>query len=141
MEQKIKVKNITLMDEIETKEAEELYEIHHRKYSSFIAIPVLLLILFTALTISFGIKTTIDKTSLIIFCVLSGISMLAVIAGISNYINKIKPYKKLLQIAKLNDRIRHEEKIRFKERKRLELNPEENYSSKDVDKTIEQTKN
>lgn len=123
----IEVKNITLMDEVETKEAEEIYEKFRVKYSLIMVVPILLFFISTVgliLKITEPAKYAIALNTMIILTI---ISLIVFIIGIAVYKNFMKPYEKLLEIAKLNDKIRHEEKIRDRERKRLQAeNKEEN---------------
>lgn len=116
--EKIRIKNITLMDKTETREAYAIYNSKRANCCLIFIIPIII-------------------SSLLLLCVANnpeqmgdgGIGMLFVltiiltlinIGAIYLYRNVMRPYKDLLEVAKLNDRVRHEEKIRFKERKRIE---------------------
>ena len=149
----IQVKNITLMDKVETLEAEGYYYKNKLKYSFFYIIPVLLFVLFLVLTIIESQKTVSIKVSngiliekqnmdkYITFMSLMYSSIILTVLGFSIYRHKMKPYRDLLAIAKLNDKIRHEEKIRTNERKRLETEQKNVYTTKEISETIEQQKN
>lgn len=114
----IKINNITINDECELKEAQKLLSKAYCKYSFLVIIHILslvsgfLLIGYTLLTKQIDIN---------FIYIIFGISLFA-ISYITFYIykNKLKPYHELVKIAKRNDQIRIEEKIRYKERQRLE---------------------
>lgn len=132
---KIEVKNITLMDDVETKEAESLYYVAKHKYFPPYCFVSLLFFIFLLLTLA-GSGDKEDSELFLGLTILFGI--VAFLAR-SIYTSKMKPYKKLLKIAELNDRIRHEERIRENERNRII--DEKKYSTKSIDKTLENTEN
>jgi len=144
----IEVRNITLMEKVETQEAEGYYYKNKFKYCFFYIIPAMLFFLFLVLTIIeaqkvVNITTTngilIEKQNMdryITFMSLMFTSILVTLLGIAIYRHKMKPYRELLTIAKLNDRIRHEEKIRNNERKRLEVEKKRTYTKKDISDTL-----
>lgn len=149
----IQVKNITLMEKVETTEAEGYYYKNKLKYSFFYIIPALLFFLFLVLTIIESQKTVnikvsnsilIEKQNMdryITFMSLMCAFIVFTILGFAIYRHKMKPYRELLTIAKLNDKIRHEEKIRNNERKRLETEQRNIYTTKEISDTIKQQKN
>lgn len=149
----IQVKNITLMDKVETLEAEGYYYKNKSKYCFFYIIPALLFILFLVLTIIEAQKVVNIKTSngiliekqnmdkYIAFMSIMFAFVVMTVLGFVIYRHKMKPFRELLAIAKLNDRIRHEEKIRNNERKRLETELNKIYTVKDISETIKQQKN
>lgn len=149
----IEVKNITLMEKVETTEAEGYYYKNKIKNCFFYIIPLLLFILFLVLTIIESQKTINIKTSqgiliekqnmdkYITFMSLMFVFLITTFLGFIIYRQKMKPYRELLAIAKLNDRIRHEEKIRNNERKRLESEHKNIYTTKEISETIKQQKN
>lgn len=148
----IQVRNITLMEKVETLEAEGYYYKNKLKYCFFYIIPAILFLLFLILTIVesqkiVNINTTkgilIEKQNMdryITFMSLMFTFLAFTFLGFAIYRHKMKPYRDLLAIAKLNDRIRHEEKIRNNERKRLETEQKNTYTTKDISDTIKQQK-
>ena len=150
--EKIEVKNITLMEKVETEEAECYYYKNKSKYCFLYIIPALLFILFLVLTIIESQKTVnintsngilIEKQNMdryITFMSLMFSFFVITFIGFAIYRYKMKPYKELLAIAKLNDRIRHEEKIRNNERKRLKTEQKSIYTIKDISDTLKQQK-
>ena len=147
----IQVRNITLMEKVETLEAKEYYHKSKLKNCWFYIIPALLCVLFLILTIlkaqeieRIVAKSVIyeerDFVDLMIFICLMFVFFVSTIFGFIIYCCKIKPYRQLLVVAKFNDKIRHEEKIRYNERKRLEMGQKSVYTVKDVSETVmEQT--
>lgn len=143
----IKVKNITLMDEVETKEAEKLYNDNKFKYCAIYLIPLLFLIITTIFfivqlnitltprTYGSSSKQETSTNMLYILLTLMIISIILTIIGFSIYNNLMQPYKKLLRIAILNDRIRHEEKVREQERRRLQKEFNNNITTEDINNT------
>lgn len=122
----IYVKNITLMDEVETKEAITIYSSFRKKYIWFILVPLILLTIFLFANI---IKFNVH---LWIFCLLS---FIAFVLGFIVYKTLMNPFRTLLKIAKRNDMVRHEEKIRESERQRLRQERESIYKISDIDNT------
>jgi len=104
------LKNICLIDEVETTEARTILNRHLVKYYVFFMFE-------TAMFIPSILFTIFNSVNLIALPIISGI---ALIVTISIYKDEISKYKKILKIAISNDKIRHDEKIRFYERKRLE---------------------
>ena len=130
---KINAKDITLMDEVETEEAVRLKKEAKVKYIWLFIAPLIVYIAFWFPTCCFfPNRYTIGYVCLVIEI----ISLIAFLVGLIVYIKKIRPYKKLLKIAKNNDRIRYEERVRMKERRRLEQEGDREYTSRDVDKTV-----
>lgn len=156
-----KIKNITLMEEVETEEARELLSKARWRYCALWLVPLILIIInFFGLVISLS-KTTVvnshSKTAImsttnssggvvgvepnlpftIFFAVFTIISIIAFVVCLCIYINKIAIFKKLLKIAKINDRIRHEERIREKERQRIRAGLHmQKINTEDIQKTI-----
>lgn len=123
-------KYITLIDEKETKEAKN-YLNHKRASLCWIFIVPAFITIATFLS---GLHIPFNFTSMgiiIASIVLASVTFLLFVL----YICLLIPYYKLLKIAEQNDRVRHDEKLRFKERKRLELESEE-YSIKNFKNTI-----
>lgn len=144
------VKNITLMDETETKEAEELYKKCNKIFCWMFIAPLIIFIIVGIGTIcQFNDNTfvsgghgstgyTINNNpsllnGLYICCI---IFALLTIIGFFVYRKLMRPYKKLLKLAEKNDLIRHEEKIRYKERARLQKEHDKKYVTKDIENTI-----
>ena len=141
------------MEKVETVEAEGHYYKNKLKYCFFYIIPIIFFLLFLILTIVESQKVVNIKTSngiliekqnmdrYITFMSLMFIFFVAIFLGFIIYRRKMKPYRELLAIAKLNDRIRHEEKIRNNERKRLETEQKNMYTAKEISDTMKQQKN
>mgnify|MGYP004662045101 CR=1 FL=1 len=115
---KIKTKNITLMETPETDEALSILASVKYNYNYWIwGIFALRIVMIFMLTI-FAVTKIFDAVYvLVVFIAIS------LIASIILHIKRdkfFKPYRELLKIAQMNDKIRHEERIRFRERKRLE---------------------
>lgn len=126
----IETKNITLLEEVETIEAEELLHTQKIKWLWLFIVPLALAVVFLILSLSLRFPQVF---SLVIFCVLIAIAL----ANIGVYFKQLAPYIKLKRVAQLNDRIRHEEKIRFKERQRLQQEDyKEKYTKQDITNTI-----
>lgn len=130
-----KANNITLIEEVETKEAEKIFESYKKKYKYFVIVPLLCLFISCIVmgTSSQNIGDTSPNTILI---VLPAVSVILTVVGIITYIAKMRPYTKLLKLAELNDKVRHEERIRFKERKRLESEVKTEFETDDIEKTF-----
>lgn len=123
------------MEEIETKEAKKIFEERNKKYSSWYVVPSMLFFIagITSLVLYFIGKTNPPT----ILLAITGISFIFIFIGSSIYTSLMKPYYKLLKIARLNDRLRHEERIRDKERRRLaEMTESKKYTTKDIDATL-----
>jgi len=105
------IHNITLYETPETDEAEEI--LHYRlKKINIIIIPLIaiaIVLFFPAVYI----QNPIFVTFYIIYVIIT-----LLVIGYTH--NKISPYRALVSIAKKNDQIRHEERVRYYERKRLE---------------------
>lgn len=132
----LKLTHVTLMEEVETEEAQEIYDKYNQKYRPLVLIPLILLtitliILFISLACQSMILLSVAST-------FSLIAFLATIIGASAYSSRMAPYNKLLKIAKRNDEIRHEERIREKERQRLAnpANRDKAYTINDIDGTL-----
>lgn len=146
--EEIKVKNITLMDQVETKEAQRIYNYKKQKLNLLLIIPILcffLSLIFTVIqsnnVIRDGYQSINKNPELFTFLQLMTItSAMITIICIFIYRECIRPYKELLEVAKLNDRTRHEEKIRFRERKRLESENKTQYTKEELKETISETK-
>lgn len=115
---KEEIKHITLYDQPETQEA--LYLLNKNKEK--ISLIKNTITIFTILLFATFIISLITRNSEIF--IISGILFLIMFIFfiiVSLYQKRLlEPYYSLLRIAKRNDQIRHEERIRFRERKRLE---------------------
>ena len=145
------IKNITIADDIETKEALALLNKHRLKYSWLTLVPIILF----AICLIWDLHETNNviynyahkKTMLENPELVNTLNVLCIILFITTIVcwiiyNKlIKPYKKLVIIAEHNDKIRHEEKIRKRERSRLESDSSKEYTEKDIDNTMNKIKN
>lgn len=117
---KIKVKNITLMETPETDEALSLLSRAKDKYFIWSLVMTVLVIFFGIVEFIFLQSITINVAYRVIGAFVWIISIVLLIVIRSLRRAYLKPYYELWNIAKLNDKIRHEERIRFRERKRLE---------------------
>ena len=148
----LKIKNITLSDDVETKEAKQIYKVQKLKYSLLIIIPVILFLCFIFCLLYEsqqyneyanlfpGLINKYQNPDLIVtFLCLSIITFLILIINIVIFFQKLKPYKELIEIAEKNDKIRHEEKIREMERQRLRNEPiTTTYTIEDIEITKKQ---
>ena len=156
---KIRIKNITLMEEVETEEAEEILEEAKEHYKLLKSIPLYIFLGFLAMSIIsifFIVPIPINSSNMVVtshekevvtpqlvpafvIClwILTIFSLIALIICSNIYANKLKPFYRLLEIAKMNDKIRHEERIREKERQRLRSNKgKQEFLVNDVENTI-----
>ena len=132
-----KTKNITLMEEVETNEAEEIIELYRKKYKYFVLVPLLCFFISFVIMIANGQDIgNISSDTNTVLVVLPGVSFVLTVLGLIIYVAKMRPYLKLLKLAELNDRVRHEERIRFKERKRLESEMKTEFQTEDIEKTL-----
>lgn len=124
MKREIETHNITIFDEPETKAAISLLYQAKRKYIWTIlgiTLSILTFIIFLTVLVSYNPQPYPYEDNYPYYTI-----PLMVISGISTItlfiIRKelLRPYKKLYDIARRNDRIRNDEQLRFKERKRLE---------------------
>ena len=152
----LNLKYVTLMEEVETKEAEYVYKKMKARYIWFILVPlfilltcflVLVMILINSPLIMYfyqdvDLNNQINVLVKIMLVVCNTIPISGVILAIfiSIYRKKMRPFKKLLSIARLNDKIRHEEKIRERERKRIiEEQNKITYEIDDIQNTIDKS--
>lgn len=118
---KIETSVITKKQTPETDEAIVLLSDAKKKFKLVYLIPML------ALLIPFPIVAIISSSGATVsgsVCVLADLCLFASIISTIAYLivrgNFLRPYYRLLKIAMRNDDVRHEERIRFRERKRLE---------------------
>ena len=110
----IETKNITIPETPETDEANKI--LNKQKAKIWTQIICIVLLNLIGLIICLSIKKQ-HNTPLITWC---SIFILCIIICFFYYIGKLRPYKGLLRLAKANDKLRHEARIRYRERKRLE---------------------
>lgn len=110
----IETKVITKKQTPETDEALMLLERAKKRVKKVFIIPF---VTFLVIAIGFAFAPGYVKFVSIFFGVISLISLIVYLAYKSKILN---PYYCLLDVAMKNDEIRHEERIRFRERKRLE---------------------
>ncbi len=123
---------ITLRDEVETREALRIKKEQTKKIIAIPLVPLACVIIFLSLLL-----TNINNSNLVnVFSTLLSVSGLATIVCLIVYNSLMAPYCKLVKIASRNDQIRHDEKIRFKERKRLEESYNEELTRQNINKTI-----
>lgn len=135
---KVEIKDITLKEEPETKEAKKLYKEHKTKYCFIVIIPLVLFIIFFLIVMSYQLNGIPEEKIYLIICL--GISFLILIISLFIYFAKMRPFRKLLKIAKENDNIRHIERIKYRERKRLELEDKNEYTLKELKQTTKKTR-
>lgn len=151
--------NITLMDNLETKEAEALYRKKRKIYLLYL-IPVILdvvaIILLSSAFISRDLPLGFASIQLAVSIVISPIASIFSLKGVFGLIfiiisiilwivfpkicrNILKPYKELMQLTKMNDQIRHDEKVRYKEKIRLqnEYSPNTSPSRKEIEEALQ----
>lgn len=139
----LKIKNITLVDEVETKEAIKIINEYRAKYCWFYIIPICLMIVSFVIACLAG-QYEESKFNVILFNLVIPeanfniflVTILITVIGCWVYSYLMKPYRKLLRIAISNDRIRHEEKIRHQERLRLNKTNPITYDVEDIENTI-----
>jgi len=117
---------VTMKEYVESKAAKGLYEKMLHKTQLLVTIPA---IIFAIMLIAFIYEmqatnnlgtitvTTSNTKTLLIMCM---ISLVALVVCLSIRAKKLEPYRELYKIARENDNIRHDEKIRYLEVKRLE---------------------
>ena len=116
---KEEIRNITLFESPETDEATELLnkKIQEQRLTKLILIfTTLILVIAEFISLSSIMKS---RTPFILFSVLILIMLIVDLKIFSSFSLALLPYKQLLRIAKRNDEIRHEERIRESERKRI----------------------
>jgi hypothetical protein len=104
---------ITLPDNDETKVAEEVYR-KKNIYILFFIIPIIITMPVIIFIISLDYYDAVP--------IALPICMITILLGLGIYLKLIEPYRQLLQIAKNNDKIRYEEKIKFNEQQKLRTN-------------------
>jgi len=127
----IEVKNITLMDETETKEATQINNKKKWCYLYFIFIPLIFVpalfvglyyLMLSSVPIT-SINTFISTdTTILLFdscCLLILVVFVIIYFAICH--KKMRTSRKLLKIARNNDLVKHNAKIKFSENKRLEM--------------------
>lgn len=113
----IKVTNITIMETPETDEAIELLEKAKLNYNSIIKYCIYIAILPLLLCL-----IDINSAKWALIGVGSSIVIAILICLIDCVLKQeyLKPYRQLLKTAISNDEVRHQERIKFRERRRLE---------------------
>lgn len=141
----ITVKNITLMQTPESDEARELLEEAKQKFKLYIlwCIPALIvgvILLACGIALHSTVQIGIGSTFLVVFAI-------SFVFFLSRRAAYLRPYVELLKIAISNDKLRHDERIRWRERARLEATERNNsYSetmsgkTKNLNKKIDKTK-
>lgn len=123
---------ITLIDAPETKAAKKILRYLSSKFILMIIIPFILIIF------TLPIQITNSNTFLQILTILELITFFCNILG---YFAILMPYFKLLKLAKRNDRVRHEEKIRINERRLMENTKPKIINKNDLDFSNKNFKN
>lgn len=138
---------VTMKEYVESKAAKSLYEKMLYKTRLLVTIPA---IIFAIMVIAFVYEmqstnnlgtitvTTSNTKTLLILCV---ISFVALVVCLGIRAKKLEPYRELYKIARENDDIRHDEKVRYLEVKRLESTNYINENSKEnIKATISEPK-
>lgn len=107
------VQNITMIDDYETNQAKIMIKKANIKVMAFF--PLVFIITFVAAYFSYDILNKDIKT----ICVALSFGAPILIYFIASYFY-LDDFYKIYKLAKLNDKIRHEEKIRYIERQRLD---------------------
>ena len=113
---KYEFKYFTDIETPETDEIEELYIKQKNIYKYTFLIEITVLLFPFILIAAFSNNVHID----ILLIVFSSLLITVITPTIIIYIHKTSYLRKKLKIAKLNDQVRHEERIRIKERKDFE---------------------
>lgn len=125
--EKIDIKNITLMENIESRELEQII-LEKERRNSIIYLFIIFLFWITIPTIIASLILKNEQISTISFNQVSwiviymGIVICASIIVFNRLKRKIAPYRQLYELAKENDKTRHKAKIFYNEIKRLEKN-------------------
>lgn len=114
----IETEKITVLEKSETDEATKLLEKQKEKINVFNVLYGVAICL-TAIIFIY-IYNSANKTHVETLIAGAFIMLLISIVWYLHITIKLKDYKKLLKLAKANDKLRHEERIRYRERKRLE---------------------
>ena len=131
------IKNITIYEEPETKEALNLLNNAIKKNCFLIIISIIsfLLACLSLIYLIHAIQTKNEWNGIVLVLILFITSLITFIL----YFCIINPYKKLYKIAQHNDTIRNDEQIRFRERKRLEQmdkEQKETITNEQIDNTL-----
>lgn len=134
MEEFEKFSEITINEHVESKRVKKRYYQAIEETKVLIIVPVLLIILFAICFIIFLSQE--EETASICFLVLTIISVITFFICRAIRENKISFYRELYRIARRNDQIRYDEKIRYLERKRLDIRFDNVFNKKNVKETI-----
>ena len=118
---KIETSVITKKQTPETDEALVILHNAKKKFKLVYMIPmILLLIPFIVVRIVSATGAVVGGTTNFISAICLGLFIISVIIYLTIRGKFLRPYYRLLKVAMRNDDVRHEERIRFRERKRLE---------------------
>lgn len=139
MENIDKFSEITINEHVETKRVKKRYDKALEEIRALIIIPLIFVIIFVAC--SFIFMDYDEQSVFICFIVLSAVSIiiLYICAKIRN--SKIAIYRELYRIARRNDEIRYDEKIRYLERKRLDMRFDNIFNKQNVKQTLKYPEN
>ena len=110
---------VTMKEYVESKTAKSLYEKMLNKTRMFVVIPLVVfaIMVFALLYENQAVNRSSSNINVILaLCILSFVA-LAVCIGIRA--KKLEPYRELYKLARENDEVRHNEKVRYLERERL----------------------
>lgn len=134
MEDFEKFSEITINEHVESKRVKKRYYQAIEETKFLVVVPMIITLIFTVLFLLFLAQEEHDLS--ICFLVLTIISIITYFICKAIRENKISFYKELYRIARRNDQIRYDEKIRYLERKRLDLRFDNVFNKKNVKETI-----
>lgn len=114
----LKVDQITLLDDVETREAKRIYHERTQAASWSYRWPLILMVLATV-----GAVVAIWQQIFWLAGVLAAVAVVCVFvafSGVRTYRKVMETYTDLIRVARKNDQIRHEERLRQRERERLQ---------------------
>ena len=114
----LKVDQITLLDDVETREAKCIYRERTAAAAWSYRLPLILLVLVTV-----GAVVAIWQQIIWLLGVLAAVAVVCIFAafsGVRTYHKVVETYADLIRVARKNDQIRHEERLRQRERERLQ---------------------
>lgn len=133
-----KFDEITMKENVESNKVSEYYHKALDDTRYLIAIPLIFFIISSFVMLI--LLSYDDNTKAEVFCVFAILSFIAMIICKVIRSKKISFYKELYKIAKKNDAIRHDEKVRHFERKRLEQKYNNEFNIKNIQETLNHPK-
>lgn len=114
----LKVDQITLLDDVETREAKRIYRERTNAAAWHYRLPLILMVLATV-----GAVVAIWQQIFWLAGVLAAVVVVCIFvafSGVRTYRKVVETYADLIRVARKNDQIRHEERLRQRERERLQ---------------------